>query len=56
MTPEVESLNGEFVPQYFLHIIVCVDPNPYSEYGSGSTKLLNMDPIWIRIHNTGSNR
>ena len=40
----------------FLHIIVCVDPNPYSEYGSGSTKLLNMDPIWIRIHNTGSNR
>ena len=24
-------------------------------YGSGSTKLLNMDSIWIRIHNTDMN-
>ena len=27
--------------------------DPYSEYGSGSRKLLNTDPIRIRIHNTG---
>ena len=33
----------------------CVDPDPYSEYGSGSTKLLNTDPIRIRIHKTASN-
>ena len=26
--------------------------DPYSEYGSVSTKFLNTDPIWIRIHNT----
>ena len=25
--------------------------DPYSEYGSGSRKLLNTDPIRIRIHN-----
>ena len=30
-----------------------VDPVPYSEYGSGSTKLLDTDPTRIRIHNTG---
>ena len=24
----------------------------YSEYGSGPTKLLNTEPIWIRIHKT----
>ena len=30
-----------------------MDPDPYSEYGSGSRKLLNTDPIRIRIHNTG---
>ena len=30
-----------------------VDPDPYSEYGYGSRKLLNTDPIRIRIHNTG---
>ena len=27
-----------------------VGPDPHSEYGSGSTKLLNTDPTWIRIH------
>ena len=32
-------------------IFTCLDPNPYLEYESGSTKLLNMDPIWIRICN-----
>ena len=30
------------------------DPDPYSEYGYGSTKFLNASsgtyPIWIRIH------
>ena len=36
-------------------IFTCVDPDRYSEYGSGSKKLLNIgnDLIWIRIHNTG---
>jgi hypothetical protein len=28
-----------------------LDPDPDSQYGSGSTKLLNPDPIRIRIHN-----
>ena len=28
----------------FYPILACVDPNPYSEYGSGSRKLLNADP------------
>ena len=31
-----------------------MDPDQYSEYGSESSKLLNTDPIRIRIHNTGS--
>ena len=35
------------------HIFICVDPDPYSEYGSRSTNILSADPIWIRIHNTG---
>ena len=30
-----------------------MDPDP--EYESGSTKLLNSDPIRIRIHNTAAN-
>ena len=31
-----------------------MDPDLYRylEYGSGSTKLLNADPIWIQIHKT----
>ena len=34
-------------------IFTCVDPDPYSEYESRrSTKMLNTDPIWIRIYNT----
>ena len=28
-------------------------PDPYSEYGFASTKLLTTDPIQMRIHNTG---
>ena len=38
---------------FFSPIFTCVDP--YSEYGSGSTKVLNTFryPIWIRIRNTG---
>ena len=38
----------------FYPIFTCVDPNPYWEYVSGSTKLLNTDPIRIRIHNTAT--
>ena len=34
-------------------IFTCVDPDPYSEYGS--TKVLNTDSFWIWIHNTGKN-
>ena len=30
----------------------CMDPDPCSENGSESTKLLDVDPIWIRIHKT----
>ena len=55
----VESLNGEFLPS-IIHLwppiyptVTCVDP--ISEYGSGSTKMLNTDPIWIRIHNPWDN-
>ena len=35
-------------------IFTCVDLDPYSEYGSGSTKFLSKDPIWIRILNSES--
>ena len=31
-------------------IFTCVDPDPYSEYRSRSTRLSNTDPIWIWIH------
>ena len=37
----------------FYFIFTCVDPDPHSEYGSGSTKILNTYPILIWIHNTG---
>ena len=30
-----------------------MDLDPYSEYGSWSSKVLNTDPILIRIHNAG---
>ena len=33
-------------------LFTCLDPDPYSEYGSESTKVPNTDPIWIRIHDT----
>ena len=32
-------------------IFTCLDPDPYSEYGSRSTRVLNADQMWIRIHN-----
>ena len=35
--------------QHFFPISYYVDPDPFSEYESGSTKLLKTDPIWIRI-------
>ena len=38
----------------FYPIFTCVDPDPYSQYGS--TKHLNMDPIRVRIHNTALSR
>ena len=54
----LNSLNVELfssilnlLPQMY-PIFTCVDPDPYSDYGSGSTKLLNTTSIWIRIHNT----
>ena len=53
----VESMTGQFMSS-ILHLLSliyrtfpCLDP--YSEYGSGSTKVLNTDPIWILIHNIG---
>ena len=30
---------------FFFFNFSFLDPDPYSEYGSGSTTLLNMDPI-----------
>ena len=35
-------------------IFTCVDPCPYSEYGSGSTKLLNTDPGPDPVPGSGS--
>ena len=58
----VESLNGEFLSSIFhsLSLIYAIftSVDPYSEYGSGSTKFLNTDPIWIlnQIHNTAVNQ
>ena len=37
-------------------LFTCVDPDPYSENRSESTKDLNTDPFWIRIHKTGPSR
>ena len=51
MSPEEIFSQLSLLP-LFCPIFACVDPVPYSEYGSGSTKLLNTDPI--RIHNAGS--
>ena len=51
---------GEELFSFLNHILpliypmfTCVDSDSYSKYGSGSTKVLNTDPIWIRILNTG---
>ena len=58
----VESLNGEFLSSTFhslpLIYAIFTSVDPYSEYGSGSTKFLNTDPIWIliQIHNTAVNQ
>ena len=30
-----------------------MDPDPRFEHRPGPIQLLNMDPIWIRFHNTG---
>ena len=35
-------------------IFTSLDPDPYSEYKTGSTKVLNMDPIWILTERTGT--
>ena len=50
---------GEFLPSILLLLLLFVYiyifffcMGPYSEYWYGSTKFLNTDPIWIRIHNT----
>ena len=57
----VEYLNGYFTVflksstfcLHFIHLqFTCVVPDAYLEYGSGSKKVLNTDPIRIRIHNT----
>ena len=47
----IYTLNIKFFFPLFIPRFTCVDSDPYSEYGSGFTKLLNTDPI--RIHNTG---
>ena len=45
--------SGIFCRHFNLYLqFACVDPDPYSEYGSGPRKLLNTDLIRIRIHNT----
>ena len=56
------TLKGEFTSSnlhillliYPIPVFTCVDPDPdpYLEYGSGSTKVLNSNPIWIRINLT----
>ena len=43
-------MNGEFLSSFASNLHYIVISNYLS--GSGSTKVLNTDPIWIRIHNT----
>lgn len=38
---------------YNLPKIYHMDPDPRFEHRPGPIQLLNMDPIWIRFHNTG---
>ena len=33
-------------------VFTCVDPDPYANYGSGSTNVLNTEQILIAIHHT----
>ena len=40
---------------YLIFTCVDLDPDPCSEYGSGSTKFLNTDPIWIQIRIASTN-
>ena len=68
MSPEglclsLESLNGEFMFS-ILHLLLLIYPkfnwleqDPYSKCKSGSTKVMNTDPIWFRIrsHNPVKN-
>ena len=46
------SLSGAFLSSSNLSFFTSVEPSPYSKYEFGSTKLLNTDPVWIRIYNT----
>ena len=54
-------MSGEFFSSILLPLIypmfTCLDPDPYSGYesGSGFTKFLNTDLIWMRIHNIANN-
>ena len=59
----LESLNGEFMSS-ILHLLLLIYPkfnwleqDPYSKCKSGSTKVMNTDPIWFRIrsHNPVKN-
>ena len=51
---KIQNEDGEFlqVSPAFSPYFNCENQDPCSENGSGSTKLLDMDPNWIRIHNT----
>jgi hypothetical protein len=42
-------------PHWNFLVFLPLDPDPDSQYGSGSTKSLNPDPIRIRIHNPAEN-
>ena len=39
-----------FCLYFILYLHICLDPDPYSEYWFGSTKLVKTDPVRIRIH------
>ena len=41
-----------FCLYFILFFFRCVGPDPNSDYGSGSTKLLNTDSIRFRIQNS----
>ena len=39
-------------PSLFSPIFNCLNPDQYSKYGSGPTKLLKTDPVWMRVQTT----